>query len=373
MSNLNLKNNIPTPINNTNSKNKIYHINGCDIFFGGRQNGLSCGRHALNNIYGGEYFTACLNKASFNYAVKYSNEELRDLKLNKKNKINLTKFAKMFPGNEKEEARLEEYYDIKVIRGILKKFGNYEMELPDLSKLNYNNNQKNVLGYLIANGGHYYVIKKCGLNWIKLDSLKRTPLKITIKEIQDLVSQYKNIINFKKYQKGIFLVKKSTSNLNQNIENAAITARKGRNNLLERITNEQMKNNIKFGVNYLNQEQVNILNNEINSIITNNTLNNTTKTKLLLTKIIEIINPNMEMWINPEYTIKKLKGIILLITKSNFILNLDTIEQKINNIDNSSNIGIIIGPKKSNVSIATLLGLSIPKRRIKIVTKNNNQ
>jgi hypothetical protein len=341
--------NINLPNNNQKlNKSKIYNIHGCNIFFGGKQSspngksvGAACGRHALNNLYGGKYFTACITQNSFNAAKAYSNEELNKIKLNKNSKINLTKFAKRFL--DQQELTVNENYDIKIIRGILNRFGHYNMEKQNTnSNLNYKNNinNKDILGYLIATGGHYSVIKKCGNNWVFLDSLNDSPKSININFLKKKIN---NLNNKNRPLVGVYLIKKikNSSETDETSKSTANAIGNAKENILKQI-NESMKNNIKFGINYLTLEQLNELINEVKNI--NTTLNNNAKTKLILKKIIEIKKPKMIKYLNKDYKIESLKQILRKINNTSTNINSIIFTKFINGINNTPSIGIPIGP-----------------------------
>jgi hypothetical protein len=312
-----------------NTSNKIHNIRGCKIFFSGKQSspngksvGLACGRHALNNLYGAEYFTACITQNSFNAATAYSNEELDKIKLNKNNKINLTKFAKSFLNQQ--ELTVKENYDIKILRGILNRFGQYGIKKQNANsknKLNYNNNNninnKDVLGYLIATGGHYSVIKKCGNNWVFLDSLNDTPQIIDINFLKEKI---KNVINKNNpnSQIGVYLIKKTT---NSNSDNQ--TKQKNLQNTVNFITLEIPsieEKNIKPISQELGAKTIFDIIAKIMDLTNYNKMNNNQKEKLLYQKIIQEKDKELanEIKVTKQNNIETLKELITNMIKPNY-------------------------------------------------------
>ena len=97
-----------------------------------------------------------------------------------------------------------------------------------------------------------------------------------------------------------------------------------------------MKNNIKFGINYLTLEQLNELINEVKNIKT--ALNNNTKTKLILKKIIEIKKPNMIKYLIKDYKIESLKQILRKINNRSTNINSINFTKFINKINKSKEI-----------------------------------
>ena len=182
--------------------------NACkNIYFEIQDDGASCGRHALNNLYGGSYFTACKGDKNFANANAYENKEIEQFQKSYKNinklknnkpKINLTKIAKFFHttdnNSRSNEPLVKENYPLTLIKKVLELIGgytllkviiNYDKKGNPLEGVytihgvqisfnlsDYFSNSNNELGYLIANGGHYSVVKKCGDKLILLDSIK---------------------------------------------------------------------------------------------------------------------------------------------------------------------------------------------------------
>ena len=226
------------------------------------------------------------------------------------------------------------------------------------NNLNYinNTNNKDVLGYLIATGGHYSVIKKCGNNWVLLDSLYDTPKIRNVDSLYDtpqiinvdyLKMKINTVINKNRPLVGVYLIKKITnsSKTDETSKSNANAIGKAKENILKEI-NESMKNNIKFGINYLTLEQLNELINEVKNIKT--ALNNNTKTKLILKKIIEIKKPNMIKYLIKDYKIESLKQILRKINNRSTNINSINFTKFINKINKPRNIGIPIGPGKKS-------------------------
>ena len=374
------------------------HKNACkNIYFEKQDSGASCGRHALNNLYGGNYFTACKGNKNFANAKEYNFLEIGNFKKSYKNinklknnkpKINLTKMAKFFHtndiGSRSNEPLATENYSLTLIKQVLALIGGYTAEKVIIynanngvsqegvynihgeqiffNLLDYNSNSDKELGYLIATGGHYSVVKKCDNELILLDSINTKPIKMTEDEFK---KDYKSLLQFtsnklsnNKNQIGVFLIHKESPKL---LPNAQANSAEQLNATIKKVTDEISNIDqviLKKICQTLGAKKVEEILLLINTIPNYNTLTSKQKEKLLYKEsIIEQDNilkqqskktnwNSIESEINlNKLNIIKLKTLANLMTKSNFKKNI--IRNKIiQNYKNIPYIPVPIGPGK---------------------------
>ena len=165
-----------------------------DKFKGGlverQEDGLGCGRHALNNLFGDVYFTA------YTDAGAYTIDEIKEAveKLSTDNPLDLQRlcgylFDHPFSGirsvNGSDEAAIDdllcpenENYNVTVLVAALRFLG-YNLQIDNLGKLSRIINQPDTFGILINTGGHWITVRKYKGKIYKLDSLIKTAVEFS--------------------------------------------------------------------------------------------------------------------------------------------------------------------------------------------------
>ena len=165
-----------------------------DKFKGGlverQDDGLGCGRHALNNLFGDVYFTA------YQDGVAYTIDEIKEAveKLSTDNPLDLQRlcgylFAHPFSGigsvNGSDETAIDdllcpdnENYNVTVLVAALRFLG-YNLQTDYLGKLSVIIKQPDTFGILINTGGHWITVRKYEGKIYKLDSLINTAVEFS--------------------------------------------------------------------------------------------------------------------------------------------------------------------------------------------------
>lgn len=165
-----------------------------DKFKGGlverQEDGLGCGRHALNNLFGDVYFTAYTDEGA------YTIDEIKEAveKLSTDNPLDLQRlcgylFAHPFSGiesvNVSDDTAIDdllcpenENYNVTVLVAALRFLG-YNLQIDNLGKLSRIINQPDTFGILINTGGHWITVRKYEGKIYKLDSLIKTAVEFS--------------------------------------------------------------------------------------------------------------------------------------------------------------------------------------------------
>lgn len=165
-----------------------------DKFKGGlverQEDGLGCGRHALNNLFGDVYFTAYTDEGA------YTIDEIKEAveKLSTDNPLDLQRlcgylYAHPFSGiesvNVSDDTAIDdllcpenENYNVTVLVAALRFLG-YNLQIDNLGKLSRIINQPDTFGILINTGGHWITVRKYEGKIYKLDSLIKTAVEFS--------------------------------------------------------------------------------------------------------------------------------------------------------------------------------------------------
>ena len=154
---------------------QLINTDNLKIFFE-KQEGLGCGRHALNNLFQRRKFVFTKNTEI------YTEEHVLQLITDHDRVINLNAFCKFFyeiirfiPDPIKNYCSMSENYDYGVLNSVLNLF-NYTCD--NLDKLELNGSESSY-GYFanLKNGYHWICIKKNGSSYVYYDSLYDCPLE----------------------------------------------------------------------------------------------------------------------------------------------------------------------------------------------------
>lgn len=185
--------------------NKVIPTPSTNEYFFEKQQGLGCGRHALNNLLQMQKFVHPRV-----YFETYTKERLIELAEDKKGKINLDAFCRFLHSinvsisygiKVNNYCKKNEDYDIGVLVNALALLGHENADYNIANESSFDD-EANVFGYLIniSNGYHWVSVRKYGSKYVYFDSTEKPMLFENINELN------RYLINYNKNGKNVYKI-----------------------------------------------------------------------------------------------------------------------------------------------------------------------